>query len=279
MASFGRSANLVPQLTLVSGTFLVAIGLATLGWLRIVFDGEFILTYGFPNLISLVENAMLFVGIGLICGSLLLTKIVLRKANVLPRNLQVDLMFLIGSFLFIQGESLDGDYGGGFFLQIEVAYFLMFLGLGLFAASLFLLNNERRRGSRVGLRWEILIAGSLSLIATDLFPLGSDFWGFSFYPFLPTPLLFILGIALVSLVIGIVGLGFARRMRARSPSAVNTGYVATKVSHRSARFSVAIILVIVAFMVFLSLPIFPYNNGCVHGVETALASYFGFGCF
>ncbi len=256
--------RLVPQLTLFAGVFLLVLSYATFGWFWTLNGAS---SYGNGISMFVIDNDVLFTGIGLICTSLLALRFAF-KGNWLPsKNQLIDFMFVIGSFLFIAGGSI---YNGFFFpsiVQLDTAYFFMFLGLGLFAASLFRWNNERRMKNRVGLSWEVISSGAISLTLIDLFILNFGGVGIP-VSMLPLPAFFLLVISIVWLIVGIQGFRTARRSRPLLPQ---WSAPAPMKPLGNARISTAIILTLIAVMIFLALPVIPYDNGCTQGMKTPLS--------
>jgi hypothetical protein len=258
-----QQGRLAIDLSLFAGIFLSLLSLGTFSWLG------FVNPFGFSSdfTIASLYDFVLFGGIFLICGSLAYMKFGLGKdQHKIPSgNLLIDFMFVIGFFLFVAGQSIYNSPFGGSLAEIDIGYAYIYVGLALFASSLYFWNKERMRGNRVGLGFEVMSSLCIALILADVFVFS---YGNIAIPFeIPFGAFEVLVACIIGLITSVSGLIYARKKRLVNfvNGVPNFASVAQK-SVRHGRIVTYAIVAVIAVFVFFGVPIIPMNNACIHGV-------------
>jgi hypothetical protein len=123
--------------------------------------------------VAAVQQDLLLAGLALIVGSLfgMWSGFSSDEKKLPSKRLTIDFMFLIGAFLTFAGLSMAVCVGACSIIASEVSRTFLFVGFGIYGASIYFWLTEKKRAS--GLRWEVLSTVGLTVLALDTFMNGT----------------------------------------------------------------------------------------------------------
>lgn len=264
------------DLSLFAGIFLVLLGIGTFGWLSILYGGGYALInvgYALVN-ITFIDNAVIIGGLALICESLLLMQFGFKTGIRKPpsKNLLIDFAFVIGSFLFFSGVAIDNSVFGGVSLpQLDTGYAYMFLGLALFALSLFAWDRRRRSEIKSpSLRWEIISSFSVAVILFVFFIASNGSVSIPIQMSSDGPVIAAL-LFTAWLIAGLYKVFSVRKLSTEEPQTYLPAAASPAIKYLTRSRSTYLIIAVVAVLILLFIPIIPVTLYCNHGIYTGIS--------